>query len=59
MMELYIFEQSKYPLLGCDMSMMIRKMYGYKVDMSKLKIAIIWTPIFEWFVVRCGSKNGH
>ena len=22
-------------------------------------IAIIWTTIFEWCVVRCGSKNGH
>ena len=21
--------------------------------------AIIWTPIFEWYVVRCGSKKGH
>ena len=22
-------------------------------------ISIIWTPIFEWYVVRCGSKNGQ
>ena len=20
---------------------------------------IIWTPIFQWCVIRCGSKNGH
>ena len=26
--------------------------------MLKSNIAILWTPIFEWYVVRCGSKNG-
>jgi hypothetical protein len=20
---------------------------------------VIWTPRFEWYVVRCGSKNKH
>ena len=27
--------------------------------MPKSSTAIIWTPIFEWSVVRCGSKNWH
>ena len=27
--------------------------------MPNSNIAIIWTPIPEWYVVRCGSKNGH
>ena len=31
----------------------------YKVDVPKSKTTIIWTPIFEWYVVRCGSKNRH
>ena len=31
----------------------------HEVDVPKSNIAIIWTPTFEWYVVRCGSKNGH
>jgi hypothetical protein len=30
-----------------------------KVDMLNSNIAIFWTPIFEWYVIRCGSKNIH
>ena len=30
-----------------------------KVDACKSNIEIIWTLIFEWYVVRSGSKNGH
>jgi hypothetical protein len=30
-----------------------------KVDTSSSKTMIIWTPIFEWYVIRCGSKNKH
>lgn len=25
----------------------------------KFNIAIIWTPMFEWYVIRCGAKNEH
>ena len=28
-------------------------------DMPKSNIAIMWTLIFKWYVVRGGSKNGH
>ena len=27
--------------------------------MPNSNIGIIWTPIFEWYVVRCGPKNGY
>ena len=30
-----------------------------KVGVPKSKTTIIWTPIFEWYVVRCRSKNWH
>jgi hypothetical protein len=30
-----------------------------KVKVPKSNIAIIWTPIYDWYVVRCGSKNRH
>jgi hypothetical protein len=29
-----------------------------KVDMPNLVSGLNRTPIFEWYVVRCGSKNG-
>ena len=29
------------------------------VDAYISNIEIIWTLIFEWYVVRSGSKNGH
>ena len=32
---------------------------SFKVRVANSDTAIIWTPIFEWYVVRCGSKNGH
>ena len=28
-----------------------------KVDMPKSNTTTMWTPAFEWYVVRCGSKN--
>ena len=31
----------------------------YNVDVPKLNTIIFWTPILEWHVVKCGSKNGH
>ena len=31
----------------------------YKVGVPNANIAMIWTPIFEWHVVSCRSKNGH
>jgi hypothetical protein len=30
-----------------------------KVDMPNSQIAIFSTHVFEWYVVRCGSKNRH
>ena len=30
-----------------------------KVDVPISNIATIWTPIFEWYAVRCESKNRH
>lgn len=30
-----------------------------KVDVCNANVAIMWTPIIEWFIVRCGSKNGY
>ena len=30
-----------------------------KVDASKSNTTIIWTPIFKWYVVICGSKSWH
>ena len=36
-----------------------QKRWTLKVDVPKSNIAITWTPIFEWKVVRCGSKNGQ
>ena len=32
---------------------------GTKVDVPNSSIAIIWTLVFEWYMVRCRSKNGH
>ena len=30
-----------------------------KVDVSNMVNCFDWTPIFEWYVVRCDSKNGY
>lgn len=30
-----------------------------KVGVPKLNTTTIWTPIFEWYVLRWGPKNGH
>ena len=30
-----------------------------KVSRPTLVTYPYWTPIFEWCMVRCGSKNGH
>jgi hypothetical protein len=35
-----------------------RRHFRYKQDVCERNIAIIWPLIFEWHVVRCGSKNG-
>ena len=35
------------------------KILAIKVDTHNFNIATIWTPIIEWYVVRCGSKNKH
>ena len=29
------------------------------VDVPNSNTTLTWTPIFESYVVRCGSKNGH
>jgi hypothetical protein len=31
----------------------------YKVDVPNSNTTIIEIPLFEWYVIRCGSKNGH
>ena len=28
-----------------------------KVDVPRFNTTTMWTPAFEWYVVRCGSKN--
>lgn len=30
-----------------------------KVDVPTSNIAIVWTPMFVWYAVRCISNNGH
>ena len=30
-----------------------------KIDVPNFNTRTIWTFIFKWYVVRCGSKNGH
>ena len=30
-----------------------------KVDVPNLIISLNWTALFEWYVIRCGSKNGY
>jgi hypothetical protein len=30
-----------------------------KVGVPTPNTTIMWTPIFGWYVLRCGSKNGH
>ena len=30
-----------------------------KVHVRNSNIAMMWTPIFKWYVVRCGSRNKH
>jgi hypothetical protein len=37
----------------------LHKVDVHKVDVPKSNIAIIWTPIIEWHVDRCGSKSGY
>ena len=29
------------------------------MDVLKCNIAIIWTLVFDWYVIRCGSNNGQ
>ena len=38
---------------------MVSENLGAKVDEPNLITYLNWTPIFEWCVVRCGSKNGY
>ena len=30
-----------------------------KIEWCWSKIAIVWTPMVKWYVLRCGSKNDH
>lgn len=30
-----------------------------KINMPNFVTCLIWTPIIEWCMVRCGSRNGH
>jgi hypothetical protein len=30
-----------------------------QVSVPTFNTTIIWTPLFEWYVVTCGSKGGH
>ena len=30
-----------------------------EVDVPNSVTSLYWTPIFEWYVVRCASKNGY
>ena len=32
---------------------------AFKVDVPNSNTKIIWINIFEWYMVRSGSKNGH
>jgi hypothetical protein len=32
---------------------------AYKVDVFESNIGIIWTYVFEWYVIRCGFEDGH
>lgn len=32
---------------------------GYKVDNPYLITFRNWSSLFEWYVLRCGSKNGY
>ena len=38
---------------------MLENIHICKVDVPKANIAIIITPTFQWYMVRCGSKNEH
>ena len=33
--------------------------HQHKVDVAKSNIAIIWTPIIDRYVYKCGPKKGH
>ena len=44
---------------SCQRSLTPDNKIDSKVDRCLSDIAVTWTPIFEWYVVRCGSKNGH
>ena len=46
-------------LVICKVMMRACVFYTSMIDVTKSNIAIIWTRVFEWHVVRCGSKNGH
>ena len=34
-------------------------LYGHKISMPNLGTYSNWTPIFEWYVVGVGAKNGY
>ena len=40
------------------MLMLVGRQY-VMVNMPNSVIFCNWTPIFEWYVVRCSSKNGY
>ena len=43
----------------CHIQQQLTHINRRKVDVPKSNIAIIWTPIIEWHVGRCGSKSGY
>ena len=54
------FDTDKGIYLHTLSSQVCRNLNAWKapeVDVPKFNIAIIWTPVFEWCVVRCRSKN--
>jgi hypothetical protein len=40
-------------------SILIYYLTRIKVDVPNSTIALNWAPTFEWYVVRCGSKNEY
>lgn len=39
--------------------MVLEQLHIYKVDTPKVATYPNWTPIFEWRMVWCGSKNEY
>ena len=56
-MKLY-WQQMNHKMMKSAIHVVVEK-HGAKGNMPNSNIAIIWTPIVEWFAVRCAQKNGH